>query len=171
LGHKKNTFINRSIKIVKLLLLSLLFSSTVSSQNYVDTVYTITTHTNIQYGSATNFAGVEIPIHFDISYPNNVPTLDYGMPLALIIHGGAFAEGSKDDTNIMRMRQDFAKRGYFAATINYRLGYFHTNVIENCNVPNRNCLTIIDSAEWIRSSYRGVQVAKCALRYLINLIT
>ena len=71
----------------------------------------------------------------------------------------------------MSMHQDFTKTGYFAATINYRLGYFHTDVIENCNVLNRNCLTIIDSAEWIRSSYRGVQDAKCALCYLINLIT
>jgi len=156
------------MKFFKLLLLSLIFSSTVLSQNYVDTVYTITTLTNIQYGSATNFAGDVIPLHLDISYPANAPTLDCGMPLTLIIHGGAFAAGSKDDANIVRMRQDFAKRGYVAATINYRLGYFQTDIAKNCNVPNWNCLNLADSSEWIRSWYRGVQDAKGALRFLIN---
>lgn len=156
------------MKILKLLLFCILINSSVTSQNYIDTVYTIATVTNIQYGSATNFAGEVIPLHLDISYPTNAPSLDCGKPLTLIIHGGAFAAGSKEDATIIRLRQDFAKRGYVAASINYRLGYFQSDIAKNCNIPNWNCLNLADSAEWIRAWYRGVQDAKGALRYLVN---
>lgn len=138
------------------------------SQNYIDTLYEIETSTDIQYGTATNFAGVEVDLHLDISNPTDDVVPDCGRPLALIIHGGAWAAGSKDDNSISRMREDFAKRGYTAVAINYRLGYFQTENSRNCNIPNWNCLNLADSSEWLRAWYRGIQDAKGALRFLIE---
>jgi alpha/beta superfamily hydrolase len=151
-----------------LLLLGLILSTCLSAQNYIDTTYTITTETNIEYGSSVNFAGVQKTLEMDISYPTDDVVPSCGRPLALIIHGGAWAEGSKEDGNIVRMRKDFAKRGYVTAAINYRLGYFHTDLNKHCNVENWDCLNLADSSEWIRAWYRGVQDAKGALRYLIE---
>lgn len=138
------------------------------SQNYVDTLYEIETVTDIHYGTATNFAGVAIDLHMDISYPTNDIAPACGRPLALIIHGGAWAAGSKEDNSIKSMRADFAKRGYVAAAINYRLGYFQTEVAKNCNIPNWNCMNLADSSEWVRAWYRGIQDAKGALRFLLE---
>ncbi|TVR83980.1 MAG: T9SS C-terminal target domain-containing protein [Chitinophagaceae bacterium] len=151
-------------------LLIILFSSVtgLAAQNFVDTVYTIQTIENVHYGTAVNFAGVDKDLHMDISFPTNDEPSVCGRPLAIIIHGGAFAAGSKNDAGIARMRRDFAKRGYVAAAINYRLGYFHTDISKNCNIPNWNCFNIADTTEWVRAWYRGVQDAKGALRYLIN---
>lgn len=151
-----------------LLLFALIFSTMLFAQNFVDTTYSITTETNIEYGSSVNFAGVQKTLEMDISYPTDDVVPSCGRPLALIIHGGAWAAGSKEDGNIVRMRKDFAKRGYVTAAINYRLGYFHTDLNKHCNIPNWDCLNLADSSEWIRAWYRGVQDAKGALRYLIE---
>lgn len=156
------------MKRIKLLFCFLISSIIGNSQNYVDTLYTIDNEFDIEYGTSVNFAGSTVTLEMDISYPNNAPSLGCGKPLALIIHGGAFAAGSKEDGNIIKLRKDFAKRGYVTATVNYRLGYFQTDVSKNCNIPNWNCINLADSSEWIRAWYRGVQDAKGALRYLID---
>jgi hypothetical protein len=137
-------------------------------QKYVDTLYAIANETDISYGETINFAGENVDLLMDISYPTNDTLAACGRPMALIIHGGAWAVGSKNDNTIVRLRQDFAKRGYVAVAINYRLGYFPTDVAKNCNIPNWNCLNLADSSEWIRAWYRGVQDAKGALRYMLN---
>lgn len=54
--------------------------------------------------------------------PSNDTFPKYGRPLMIIIHGGAFIAGSKDDFIQQRMLKEFAKRGYVTASINYRLG-------------------------------------------------
>jgi hypothetical protein len=154
-------------KLLLLLFLTSIYSA-LYSQKYVDTLYQITTEENISYGEAVNFAGETKDLLLDISYPTNDTLGTCGRPMALIIHGGAFAAGSKNDNSIARLRQDYAKRGYVAVAINYRLGYFPTDVAKNCNIPNWNCLNLADSSEWIRAWYRGVQDAKGALRYMLN---
>jgi hypothetical protein len=138
------------------------------AQNYVDTVYSIQSISNLEYGTATAFAGQSTNLFLDVSFPINAPLPECGRPLVLIIHGGAFIAGSKDDAGIVALRNDFAKRGFIAASINYRLGFFQTDLNLNCNIPNWNCLNAADEAEWIRAWYRGVQDAKGALRFLLN---
>ncbi len=138
------------------------------SQNFVDTVYTINTISNVEYGQATNFAGEQVSLHMDISYPTNDVVPSCGRPLAIIIHGGAWIAGSKNEGYIPGMRADFAKRGYVAVAINYRLGVFQTEIAKNCNVAGWNCMNLADSAEWSRALYRGIQDAKGALRFMIN---
>ncbi len=158
------------VKYIVIFSLILLYAGTncALAQIYVDTIYQIQTVTDILYGNATEFSGQERELKLDISVPLNAPLPVCGRPLVLIIHGGAFLEGSKDDAGIKLLRQDFAKRGYIAASISYRLGFFLTNQNLNCNVPKWNCLNATEESEWIRAWYRGVQDAKGAIRYLLK---
>jgi len=137
------------------------------SQEFVDTLYSFETQLNIPYGNAIDFAGQTRQLRLDVSRPNGAPLPVCGRPLVLIIHGGAWVAGSKDDAGIVTLREEFAQRGYVSAAINYRLGFFLTNENLNCNVPNWNCMLAADTAEWIRAWYRGVQDARGAIRYLV----
>jgi hypothetical protein len=143
-------------------------TNAVFSQNYIDTVYSIVTETNIVYGSAINFAGQPVSLQMDVSYPTNDIPPRCGRPLVLIVHGGAWLAGSKNESYIPALRQDFAKRGYVAVAINYRLGFFQTHIAKNCNIPNWNCMNVADSAEWTRALYRGIQDTHGAIRYMIS---
>ncbi len=137
------------------------------AQNYIDTLYSISTESNITYGEAINFAGTNTTLQLDLSTPSDAPLPACGRPLVVIIHGGAWVAGSKNDAGIVNLRETFAKRGFAAAAINYRLGFFLSAQNLNCNVPNWNCSLAADSSEWIRAWYRGVQDAKGAIRYLV----
>lgn len=140
------------------------------AQPFVDTLYQIR-DTTVIYGQAVDFAGNVRSLEMDISYPTNDTPYDGGRPLMLLIHGGAFISGSKADANIVRMREDFAKRGYVTAAINYRLGMFQTSQDAHCNITfliEWDCLNEADTLEWYRAYYRGVQDARGAIRYLLE---
>ena len=152
--------------IIATVLATICLTNKAIAQNYIDTVYSIASESNIVYGSAINFAGQTASLQMDISRPTNDIPPGCGRPLVLIVHGGAWIEGNKNESYIPALRQDFAKRGYVAVAINYRLGYFQTNVSKNCNIPNWNCMNVADSAEWSRALYRGIQDAHGAIRYM-----
>lgn len=136
-------------------------------QNYTSMVYTTTTVTT-SYGSSVNFAGNVLSHSMDISYPTNDVPPPSGRPLMLLIHGGSFLSGTKNDGDIQNMRLDFAKRGYVTASIDYRLGFFQTVSNWHCNLPGWDCFNASDTTEWIRACYRGIQDAHGAIRYLVN---
>jgi len=148
-------------------ILFILCSFLTISQNFIDTIYNITTVQNVQYGTAVNFAGQDIDLLMDISYPTNDIAPECGRPLMLIVHGGAWLGGNKNEGSIPVLRNHFAKRGYVAVAINYRLGFFQTNIAKNCNVAGWNCMNAADSAEWTRALYRGIQDTRGAIRHLI----
>lgn len=70
-------------------------------------------------------------------------------PCLLFIHGGAFLFGSREDANGVNVCKDFAKKGYVAVSIDYRLG-----------------LNTFSSSSAERAVYRGVQDTKAAIRFL-----
>jgi hypothetical protein len=139
--------------------------------NYIDTLCQIST-TTVGYGAAVDFGGNLDSLHMDISVPTDDNTLPAGRPLIIIVHGGAFMAGNKNETTIAAMREDFAQRGYVAAAINYRLGMFQTSSNWHCNISNFgvawDCLNQSDTLEWYRGFYRGVQDVHGAIRYLVN---
>jgi predicted esterase len=142
------------------------------AQKWVDTLFSIETIKNVEYGTSIDFAGNERSLLFDLSYPNNDTLEDCGRPLIIMIHGGAFIAGSKDDASPSRFRKDFAKRGYAVASMSYRLGQFHTEKNVHCNVSSFgidwDCMNMTDTSEWYRAYYRGVQDVNGCIRYLIN---
>lgn len=160
------------MKSITCLLFSLFFLTNIFAQKWVDTTYSINTIKNIEYGSTIDFAGNSRKLHLDISIPNNDTPPPCGRPLIVVIHGGAFIAGNKDEASVIYLREHFAKRGYASVAVNYRLGQFHTSQQINCNVSGLgvewNCLNMADTSEWYRAYYRGIQDINGAIRFLVN---
>ncbi|MBP6872871.1 MAG: alpha/beta hydrolase [Bacteroidales bacterium] len=70
-------------------------------------------------------------------------------PLILLLHGGAFILGDKATESIAELANDYARKGYVVASINYRIGF---------NPASKSSLE--------RAAYRSVQDARAALRFL-----
>ena len=106
---------------------------------------TIKTYSHIQYSRALNIAGVHEDLYMDVYEPEN--DIAKKRPLIIFVHGGGWVARGKDDGK--EFCTLFAKKGYVAASINYRLG------IENpINEKTRG-----------EAVYRGVQDIKAAIRY------
>ncbi len=71
-------------------------------------------------------------------------------PVVMLIHGGAFYIGSKESACEQALAYALAKRGYFVASIDYRLGFKPT------------------AADIEMSAYRAIQDAHAALRFLAH---
>ena len=68
-------------------------------------------------------------------------------PLVMMIHGGAFINGDKRQSEFEDWCRHFASLGYVAASINYRLGF---------------------KLDVNRAGYRAVQDARAAMQYLLS---
>lgn len=65
-----------------------------------------------------------LDLTMDIYTPKNAP--EFSRPLLLMMHGGAFFVGEKDELGQQEWCRYFASLGYVAASIDYRMGY-HLN--------------------------------------------
>ena len=90
---------------------------------------------------------VPLDLHLDLFLPQD-DTLEKH-PLVMLIHGGAFYFGSKDDVSITAWCRHLASLGYVAASIDYRIGF----------LPSMASIG--------RAGYRAVQDAHAAMRYLV----
>lgn len=91
----------------------------------------------------------DLDLDMDIYYPKE-PVMQSRRPLLLLIHGGAFYNGDKQDIGYPEMGRHFAERGYVVASINYRLGF-------------KPLAPDVD-----RAGYRALQDAHAAVCYLID---
>ena len=134
-------------------------------QQWIDQQYQYDSVLNVPYGASVNFNGTMDSLHMDIYTPKCLGINQVSSwPLMVIIHGGAFIEGSKNDASVQDYCKDFARRGYVTASISYRLGFISDDNLWTCNYPNYSCIFAGDSAEWVRANYRGIQDAKGAIR-------
>lgn len=88
-----------------------------------------------------------LDLRLDLFLPLDDSLRDH--PLVMLIHGGAFYFGSKDDVALRQWCQHLASQGFVAASIDYRLGFLPT------------------MANIQRAAYRAVQDAHAAMRYLV----
>ena len=91
---------------------------------------------------------VPLDLHLDIFQPQDDTLKKH--PLVMLVHGGAFYFGSKDDASITNWCRHLASMGYVTVSIDYRIGFFPAMV----------------SIE--RAGYRAVQDAHAAMRYLVS---
>ena len=91
----------------------------------------------------------DLDLDMDIYYPKE-PVGQMRRPLLLLIHGGAFYNGDKQDHGYPQMGHHFAERGYVVASVNYRLGF-------------KPLAPDVD-----RAGYRALQDAHGAVCYLIE---
>jgi dienelactone hydrolase len=115
--------------------------------------------TDITYGWAPRWPSPVVDtLKMDVYMPD--PTLDplVKRPFVMIIHGGSFISGNKSD--VAGICRDFARRGFVAASISYRLGW-------DCTAfPLFICFQCATQASKLRAAaYRAVQDTRAALRY------
>lgn len=133
-----------------LITLVVFMTSCTKEKKPVAATHTYTTNKSIIYATANDYSGKPQSLQMDIYTPDD----NNAHPLVLLIHGGAFLYGDKNEAT--DMCKYFAERGFTAVTINYRLGWdFGTN---NCD-GNMETLKI--------AVYRGLQDTHASLRYLV----
>lgn len=137
---------------VALLLFSAIFCFEAQAQRYLLTLGLGTTTTsNVTYGSAPNWDGTTQSLAMDIYEPAN-DTLNL-RPFILILHGGSFIGGQRNDQPSVTLCETFAERGYVTATASYRLG---VNINNIANLQE----------EFIRAALRATHDAKAAVRFI-----
>lgn len=108
----------------------------------------------IWYGNATRFDGGTDSLRLNLYKPIGDGQPD--RPLVVCVHGGGFTGGHRNDLNALCA--DLASRGWAAATISYRLGFYGTWLLGNPYT--------YDEAEVVRAAYRAVQDTRGAIRFL-----
>ncbi len=108
---------------------------------YRDLVFpTVSTTTNVTYGSAVNNSGQTVTLQLDIYEPTGDSVT--ARPAIVWVHGGSFCCGDKSSPEIVDEASTFARKGYFNVSINYRLEPGGCTA----SVPTLTCLIAIGEA-------------------------
>lgn len=105
---------------------------------------------DVVYGNAINFYSQSENLTLNVYMPAVESDTALVRPFILLIHGGGFMSGDKEEFNFEC--REFAKRGFVTATISYRYGF-------DCQV---------DTASYTKTVYMAVQDARAALRYMVK---
>lgn len=103
---------------------------------------------------------VDAPLLCDVYEPVGDPLAS--RPLVILMHTGSYlpaivnrqTTGSKSDSTIVEMCRRFARKGYVAVGMNYRVGW-------NPTILNADTAT----AQLLQATYRGIQDAKNCVRF------
>ena len=137
---------------VALTLICLSIGFQAQAQRYLLTLGLGTTTTSdVTFGSAPNWDGSTQSLAMDIYEPAN-DTLNL-RPFILILHGGSFIGGQRNDAPSVTLCETFAERGYVAATASYRIGVNFNNL---ANIQE----------EFVRAALRATHDAKAAVRFI-----
>ncbi|MEL6637106.1 MAG: alpha/beta hydrolase [Bacteroidota bacterium] len=105
-----------------------------------------------------------VPLKLDIYSPNNA---DHNRPVFVFIHGGAFENGSKEQTAIVNMANFYASRGWVFISIDYRLkDELGTVPAEWANIATTLPVSDEDKASF-NAMYPAQRDAKAALRWMV----
>lgn len=118
----------------------------------------ISSDQNVVYGVAPTINGDMQNLIMNVYYPDPAYDSLSKHPLIVLMHGGMFLTGSMNDLNTTCI--EFSKRGYVAATIEYRKGW---EAVTNCQSVTIN--TVISAN---RAIYRATQDLHASLRYLVH---
>jgi para-nitrobenzyl esterase len=117
----------------------------------------INVYKDIQYGSNLDNKGVRINLLMDIFTAKDDSATN--RPLIIFVHGGSFVSGSKTAGIQDEIAQDFAKKGYVTACINYRL--------QRTFLPDLDpILEFANKGEAYEAVIRSVQDIKASIRYM-----
>lgn len=114
--------------------------------NYVFSNVDLTS--NVQYGTNTKYDGTSQNLLLDIYEPNG--DNEALRPLVIVAHGGFFLSGSKTGADVVPICEAFAKMGYVAVSVEYRLGI---SIQADLSAPMTEAVM------------RGVQDGKAAVRF------
>ena len=131
------------------------------SQNYTFDSSQIKITTDVPYAISERWPSqITDTLKLDVFEPDPaIDSLDK-RPFILLIHGGAFLAGNRRDMHYQCM--EYARRGFVAATISYRLGW-------NCSATDLLGVCILCQGENYKlqtATYRAAQDARAALRFM-----
>lgn len=141
-----------------------------ATAQYSEARYPVWREFGVPFAKVDNYAGCPTNLSIDLYKPANA---DISRPLLLLLHGGIFADGQRNDAAMRYMAQSMASRGYVVASMDYREGW-HLSSAPAATCPS-TCwgarhtachLRVADSAEVVRALYRAMQDAKSAIRFL-----
>ncbi|HRH65110.1 MAG TPA: carboxylesterase family protein [Bacteroidia bacterium] len=116
---------------------------------------------NITFSSPMHvFSQTPVNLNMDVYYPDMSTDSLALRPFILLIHGGAFLAGSRKELSYDCM--EYARRGFVAATIDYRLGW-------NCQATDILSICLFCQAynpDLQTATYCAAQDARAALRYI-----
>lgn len=155
-----------------LVLLSMgVITSAVAQDRYHDPVFTnaqITITPDVTYGtnqaiSLTGGPPVPLALKMDIYQPNQIIDNVTNRPLILVLHTGNFLPpiingspvGSRKDSAVVQACMEFAKRGYVAAAVSYRLGWNPASTEEE-----------VRRGTLLQAVYRAILDVKTAVRFM-----
>lgn len=121
---------------------------------FTEPLFGVQVESDVWYGNAARFNGGTDSLRLNLYKPIGDGQTD--RPLVVLIHGGGFYAGHRNDFNALAA--SLAERGWTAATISYRLGFYGTWLLEPPYAHDPN--------EIRRAIYRAMQDAKGALRFL-----
>ena len=139
------------------------------NRRYEDSLFSVTVLTDIPYGEVMGYwtelgdeastaeklsqmsqATTERPLELNLNIYLPGDDALAKRPLVMLLHGGAFYYGTKDDAAITKWCRHLTSLGYVTASINYRLGFR----------PNMASIE--------RAGYRAIQDAHAAMRFLVS---
>ncbi len=122
---------------------------------YRDVIFpTVNTQDNITYGQAPDATGTITPQQLDLYTPSG--DTQTSRPAIVIVHGGGFRGGDKQDYGVTLLANTFAQRGYVAVSINYPL-LVTSEVCSKEAVPSQTC---------VNAAFAAQHAAQAAIRYL-----
>lgn len=109
---------------------------------YKDMIFTNVDKTTVTYSSVYN-------LQMDVYEPHG-DTIAH-RPVIVLAHGGSFVQGTKtDDPTVVTLCNNFAKRGYVTASIDYRLGNLVSMGLDSSYAINEVLQAISDGKASIR---------------------
>lgn len=158
------------MKYILSVLFSIFIGISLQSQvpDYVTNKFAYQVIQNVEYGKSIAYNGAETTLLLDIYKPINDKNCH--RPLMVLVHGGAWIGGTKEDPNMVNMAKELAAKGWVVASINYRLGVHTTSfytpyVLCPANNPAL-CARVCDTTEVFRAIYRGLQDTRGAIRFM-----
>lgn len=147
----------RTILFIVLFLVTSFVLQGQCEDRYITSVFDtneITIDKDILFGTNEDYEGNSIDLLLDIYYPTD----DWleARPVIMVAHGGAFVNGSKNDSLIYGICTDLAKRGLVAVPFSYRLDNL-TNLLSPEDMTEENI---------VKAAIRGIQDGKAAVRYI-----
>lgn len=154
----------RALLSIVIILAVLLVAQPSSAQRYFEEVFSSTTTTGPvvygqNYGVLTGTPAIQ-PLVMDVYQPSGDTA--QARPLVIYLHTGSFlpllingtATGDRHDSATVEMCKQFARRGYVAASMDYRLGWNPVGATQD-----------IRTGTLLMAVYRAIQDAKTCVRY------
>ncbi len=143
------------MRILPLLLLAQLTAAAQDcSIPFTVPMFPVQSESDILYGVQPRYNGAPDSLRLNLYKP--VGDGQTERPLLIVIHGGGFVGGHRDEMN--DLCQSMASMGWAAATISYRLGYYGTGILDPPYA--------YDADEFRRATYRAMQDTRGAIRFL-----